>query len=118
MPKPKKHVFICAQSRPTDDPKGSCVDKGCQEVLTEFQQEFQARELWGKFAVATSSCLGTCYVAESSGLGPCYFGPSVLVYPDNVMYGKVKKSDVKTIIEQHLLEDTPVTDLQVPADVW
>nr|VFJ67971.1 MAG: (2Fe-2S) ferredoxin [Candidatus Kentron sp. FW] len=107
MPKPKKHVFICSQSRPADHPKGSCADHGCQEVMAEFQQEFQARNLWQEFSLAGTSCLGTCF-----------FGPSVLVYPDSVMYGKVKKSDVKTIIDQHLLEDTPVADLQVPADVW
>nr|VFK28250.1 MAG: (2Fe-2S) ferredoxin [Candidatus Kentron sp. MB]VFK32555.1 MAG: (2Fe-2S) ferredoxin [Candidatus Kentron sp. MB]VFK75976.1 MAG: (2Fe-2S) ferredoxin [Candidatus Kentron sp. MB] len=105
--KPKKHVFVCAQSRPADHPKGSCDGHGCQEILNEFQQEFVTRNLWEEFSLASTSCLGTCG-----------FGPSVLVYPDSVMYGKVTKSDVKTIIEQHLLDDKPVADLQVPADAW
>nr|VFK00654.1 MAG: (2Fe-2S) ferredoxin [Candidatus Kentron sp. LFY] len=105
--RPKKHVFICTQSRPSNHPKGSCADRGCKEVLAEFQQEFVARDLWAEFSLASTSCLGAC---ES--------GPAVLVYPESVMYGKVTKSDVKTIIEQHLLEDKPVTDLQAPSDVW
>jgi (2Fe-2S) ferredoxin len=45
-------------------------------------------------------------------------GPSVLVYPEGVMYGKLKKEDVKTIIEQYLLGDEPVASLMVPAEVW
>jgi len=45
-------------------------------------------------------------------------GPSVLVYPEGVMYGKVKKDDVLTIIEQHLLGGEPVADLMVPAEIW
>nr|VFK54586.1 MAG: (2Fe-2S) ferredoxin [Candidatus Kentron sp. TUN]VFK57626.1 MAG: (2Fe-2S) ferredoxin [Candidatus Kentron sp. TUN] len=105
--RPKKHVFVCTQSRPADHPKGSCAEHGCQEILTEFQQEFQARNLWEEFSLASTSCLGTCQL-----------GPSVLVYPDSVMYGKVTKSDVKTIVEQHLLKNKPVAELQVPSDVW
>nr|VFK17787.1 MAG: (2Fe-2S) ferredoxin [Candidatus Kentron sp. LPFa]VFK31769.1 MAG: (2Fe-2S) ferredoxin [Candidatus Kentron sp. LPFa] len=105
--RPKKHVFICVQSRPADHPKGSCGARGGEEILLEFQKEFQARNLWEGFSLANASCLGACE-----------FGPTVLVYPESVMYGKVTKSDVKTIIEQHLLEDKPVTELQVPSDVW
>ena len=51
-------------------------------------------------------------------MGPCSLGPSVLVYPEGVMYGNVKKDDVKTIIEQHLLNGEPVSALQVPSEVW
>nr|VFK78776.1 MAG: (2Fe-2S) ferredoxin [Candidatus Kentron sp. SD] len=105
--RPKKHVFICSQSRPADHPKGSCANRGCEEVLMQFQQEFQTRNLWENFSLASTSCLGACQ-----------FGPTVLVYPDGVMYGKVTGPDVKTIIEQHLLGDKPVTELRVPSDVW
>jgi (2Fe-2S) ferredoxin len=34
------------------------------------------------------------------------------------MYGKLKKEDVKTIIEQHLLGGEPVASLMVPAEIW
>jgi (2Fe-2S) ferredoxin len=51
-------------------------------------------------------------------MGPCGVGPSVLVYPEGVLYGKVQKSDVKTIVEQHLIGGKPVTELQVPKDIW
>jgi (2Fe-2S) ferredoxin len=35
-----------------------------------------------------------------------------------VLYGKVQKADVKTIIDQHLLGGEPVTELIAPAEIW
>lgn len=107
MAKPKKHVFVCTQSRPPGHPRGSCGAKGSMEVFQEFLQQFEKRGLWGRCAVTGSGCIG-----------PCVNGPSVLVYPEGVMYGAVGKEDVAAIIEEHLLNDKPVDRLKVPAEVW
>lgn len=107
MGKPQKHVFVCTQSRPVDHPRGSCAAKGSTAVLQEFMQQFQQRELWGRFSVAGSSCLGTCGT-----------GPSVVVYPEGVMYAGVDKDDVAAIIDEHLLGGKPVERLKAPAEVW
>ncbi len=107
MAKPVKHVFVCTHSRPADHPRGSCGEKGSAAVLQEFMTQFQLRQLWGRFSVAGSTCLGTCGT-----------GPSVLVYPEGVMYGGVKKEDVAAIIDEHLLDDKPVERLKVPPEVW
>lgn len=107
MSKPKKHVFVCTQSRPADHPRGSCAAKGSGSVLQEFMQRFEKRQLWGRYAVAGSICLGTCGT-----------GPSVLVYPEGVMYGGVSKDDVTAIIEEHLFGDKPVERLKVPEVIW
>ncbi len=107
MPRPEKHVFVCTQNRPAGHPRGSCASSGCGQVMNEFMSQIQARNLFDKIALTNTGCLG-----------PCGFGSSVLVYPDGVMYGKVKPVDVATIIEQHLLGGEPVASLQVPAEVW
>jgi (2Fe-2S) ferredoxin len=107
MAKPDKHVFVCTQSRPPGHPRGSCGANGSMVVFQEFLQQFEQRKLWGRFAVTGSSCLG-----------PCGNGPSVLVYPEGVMYGGVSKNDVAAIIEEHLLDDRPVERLKVPAEIW
>jgi (2Fe-2S) ferredoxin len=105
---PKKHILVCVQGRPTGHPRGSCQDKGCAAVWQAFTDEFQQRNLWSSgLQLTNTGCLG-----------PCHLGPSVLVYPEGVMYGKVGKDDVKTIIEQHLLGGTPVASLVVPPEVW
>nr|VFJ62360.1 MAG: (2Fe-2S) ferredoxin [Candidatus Kentron sp. FM]VFJ77150.1 MAG: (2Fe-2S) ferredoxin [Candidatus Kentron sp. FM]VFK22604.1 MAG: (2Fe-2S) ferredoxin [Candidatus Kentron sp. FM] len=107
MPRPSKHVFICTRSRPADDPTGSCNHSGADEVVEEFMAQFQARNLWQDFVFTKTGCLGYCQ-----------FGPTVLVYPDGVLYGKVTKADVTAIIDEHLMAGKPVERLQVPADVW
>lgn len=107
MPKPKKHVFVCTQGRPPGHPRGSCAQRGCGEVLDEFYNQFQTRNLWGEFLVTSSGCMG-----------PCSNGPSVVVYPEGVMYGGVTRGDVAAIIDEHLLGDVPVDRLRVPAEIW
>ncbi len=107
MPRPEKHVFVCTQNRPQGHPRGSCASSGCAEIMDAFMDEIQVRNLFEKIALTNTGCMG-----------PCGMGPSVLVYPEGVMYGKLKKDDVKTIIEQHLLGGEPVANLMVPAEVW
>lgn len=107
MPRPEKHVFICTQARPAGHPRGSCSEKGCVEVAETLWAEMQERNLFGRFAATSTGCFG-----------PCGMGPNILVYPEGVMYNNVRKEDVATIIEQHLLGGEPVTALQAPADVW
>jgi (2Fe-2S) ferredoxin len=75
--------------------------------MNEFMNEIQACNLYEKIGLTNTGCMG-----------PCMIGPSVLVYPEGIMYGKLKKEDVKIIIEQHLLGDEPVADLMVPAEIW
>lgn len=106
MSKPAKHVFICSQNRGPGHPRGSCAQSGATPVLEEFAHEFQQRNLNGKFALTATGCLGPCN------------GPHVLVYPEGVMYWKVTRDDVKAIIDEHLLGDTPIERLRAPQEVW
>lgn len=108
MPKPKKHLLVCVQGRPKGHPRGSCQEKGCGQVWQAFSDAFTARNLWSSgFLLTNTGCLG-----------PCHLGPSVLVYPEGVMYAGIKLADVETIIDEHLLRDQPVERLKAPADVW
>jgi len=107
MPRPDKHVFVCTQSRPAGHPRGSCSQFNSNEVMEAFMAAFQEHDLWGVHKVSASSCIG-----------PCFTGPSVLVYPEGVMYIKVKPEDVNEIIEKHLKGGEVVERLMAPADVW
>ncbi len=107
MPRPAKHVFVCTQQQPPHHPRGSCVQQGCGEVFDAFLAELQGRNLFGSLQVTATGCLG-----------PCTAGPSVLVYPEGVMYGGVRKADVAEILEQHLLGGEPVERLQASPELW
>jgi (2Fe-2S) ferredoxin len=107
MPKPEKHVFVCAQARPDGHPRGSCQQKGCGAIAEEFWFQLQGRNLLGPVQLTTTACIG-----------PCGVGPNVLVYPDGVMYSGISKDNVTTIVEQHLVGGTPVEALLAPADMW
>ena len=107
MPRPERHVFVCSQARPPGHPRGSCGQRGCREVVDEFMTQFQQRQCFDKVAVTATACLG-----------PCGSGPSVLVYPEGIMYGNVTKADVSVIFDEHLLGGNPVERLKVPASIW
>lgn len=107
MSKPQKHVFVCAQARPPEHPKGSCGRSGAAPVFQTFMQQFEQGQLYGRYALTTTGCIGAC--SE---------GPTVLVYPEGILYGKVQPEDVAEIISEHLLNDRPVTRLLAPEDVW
>lgn len=107
MPRPQKHVFICTQARPTGHPRGSCAQKGCGQVMEEFLNQLQQRNLFDRIMVTATGCIG-----------PCGFGANVLVYPGGIMYGSVTAADVATIFDEHLLGDTTVARLMLPSDVW
>ena len=107
MPKPEKHIFVCMQSRPMWHPRPSCERKNCNEIADEFYKQLEGRQLVEKIQVTTTGCLG-----------PCMNGPTVLVYPEGVMYGGLKKEDVNTIFDEHILKDEPVESLMMPKEVW
>lgn len=107
MPKPDKHVFICVQSRPAGHPRPSCGQNNCVEIAEEFYKLQQEKQAFDKIQVTTTGCLG-----------PCSAGPSVLVYPDGVMYGQLKKEDVSRIFDEHLEKGQVVNELLVDSSLW
>ncbi|MCU7939563.1 MAG: (2Fe-2S) ferredoxin domain-containing protein [gamma proteobacterium symbiont of Bathyaustriella thionipta] len=107
MPKPEKHVFVCVQNRPPEHPRPSCGQKNCAEIAEEFYSHLQQSQLFDKIQVTTTGCLG-----------PCSEGPTVLVYPEGIMYGGIKKDDVATIFNEHLRNNKPVEQLMVSKTFW
>jgi (2Fe-2S) ferredoxin len=76
-------------------------------VYEEFLWQLQSRNLLNKVQVTATGCMG-----------PCSEGPSVLVYPQGVMYGGVGKKDVAEIFDQHLEQGQPVERLLMNPEFW
>jgi (2Fe-2S) ferredoxin len=107
MPKPAKHVFVCTQQRPPGHPRSSCAQAGCAAVYEEFLWQLQQRNLFASVQVTATGCMG-----------PCSEGPSVLVYPEGVMYAKLKQGDVARIFDSRLVGGEPVAELKVAPEFW
>jgi len=52
----------------------------------------------------------------SGCLDQCEHGPTVVVYPDAVWYGRVTANDVEEIIESHIVNGKPVERLMLPEE--
>jgi (2Fe-2S) ferredoxin len=101
----ERHVFICTNERPADNPKGSCKTRGSEDVLQRFKTLVGERGLTATVRAQKCGCLDYCS-----------FGPTVVVYPDGVWYGRVTPQDVDEIVDSHLAGGVPVDRLRVPPD--
>jgi (2Fe-2S) ferredoxin len=109
LPKPEKHVFVCAQVREFGHPFGSCSQNQADDTFMYFLAELKQRDLNGRIQVTNTGCLG----------GPCAAGPTVIVYPDGVKYHAVRTpEDVAAIFDEHLLGGKPVERLLLPKEYW
>lgn len=88
MPHRERYLFVCTNRRPDDNPKGSCAQKGSEEVLAKLKQALVARGLVKQFRACSAGCLDMC---ES--------GISIVQEPDHVAYGHVTLADVDAIVD-------------------
>ena len=106
MPPYLRHVFVCTNRRPADNPKGSCAEKGSEAVLERFKVELHNRGLKGKMRANAAGCLDACA-----------FGTSVVVYPEGVWYAGVKVEDVDRFIESCRIQPGQLEHLYPPLKV-
>ena len=98
----EKHIFICENKRPEGHPRGCCAEKNSAEVKELFKKRL--KELG----------LSTSVRANSAGcLDACEYGVTVVVYPEQIWYGKVTIDDVEEIIQQHMIKNIPVERLKI-----
>jgi (2Fe-2S) ferredoxin len=97
-----RHVFVCVNLREPGNPKGCCAEKGGEEVREEFKKQLAERGLKARIRANAAGCLDQCAR-----------GVSVVVYPEQVWYGAVRREDVAEIVEQHLVGGVPVERLRL-----
>ena len=99
----KKHVFVCETKRGDEDSRGSCSQKGSKEFRAILKDEIAKRELKSWIRINTAGCLGTCNQ-----------GISMVIYPEEIWYGKVTEDDIAEIVEKTLLKDELIDRLMMP----
>ena len=107
MPKPERQVLVCVNSRPPGNPKGSCAEKGGQELFDRLKEHLRERGLEGRVMATRTYCLKHCSR-----------GSVLAVQPDNVWYAGVTGADLAEICASHLEGGKPVDRLLMPDIPW
>jgi (2Fe-2S) ferredoxin len=98
----EKHIFICENEREPNDPRGCCSNKGSKAIRQMFKKRLKELGLNQKVRANCAGCLDACT-----------FGPSIVVYPEQVWYGGVKPEDVEEIIQNHIMNNVFVERLLI-----
>lgn len=80
------HLFICTKNR--NGEQKSCADGDNLELKPILKDAIAERGLKGKVRVCESSCFGLCET-----------GPNIILYPQQILYSNVHKSDLPEILE-------------------
>lgn len=104
MPGYQRHVFVCTNERAADHPRGSCKHRGGVEVRDALKKALTARGLSAEVRANAAGCLDQCEQ-----------GVTVVVYPEQVWYGRVTVADVDELVERHLVGGEVVERLLLAA---
>ncbi len=102
MSRYERHIFVCINERPPGHPKGCCHDKGSAEIRDLLKAELGRRGLAAFVRANNSGCLDACA-----------HGPSMVIYPDGIWYGGVKKEDVPEIVERTIIHGEVIQRLLI-----
>lgn len=104
MPYFSHHIFVCTNTRPSGHPRGSCNPDGSGSLRERFVEGVKRRGLKATVRANAAGCLDQCE-----------HGPTVVVYPEGIWYGKVQASDVDEILDAHVVGGIPVARLRLDA---
>jgi (2Fe-2S) ferredoxin len=102
MPKFERHIFVCTNVRDASSPRGCCDPAGQAELQKALKAKLAERGLKGRVRANKSGCLDQCE-----------HGPNMVVYPEAVWYGGVRKEDLDEIVESHIIGGEPVRRLMI-----
>ena len=97
-----KHIFVCENKRPDGHPRGCCADKNSPELRQKLKSRLKQLGLNANVRANAAGCLDACE-----------FGPTIVIYPEQIWYGGVTESDIEEIIQSHVIENKPVERLKI-----
>ena len=103
MPAFTHHVFICGNVREPGHRRGCCDPRGQQALKDAFKAELKRAGLGGSARANHAGCLDQCE-----------HGPTVVIYPQGIWYGKVTPEDVPRIVSKTLVGGEILADLLIP----
>ena len=78
------HIFICCNQRSPGHTRGCCDPSGAEQLRNAFKTEVKRRGLNPLVRANKAGCLEQCEL-----------GPTVVIYPQGIWYGRVQLEDVR-----------------------
>jgi (2Fe-2S) ferredoxin len=88
MPKRERYVWVCTNRRADGHPKGSCAQKGSEQLRDALKTAVAQAGLHKRVRVCASGCIDLCWV-----------GSTVAVMPDMTFLGHVTDADIPALVE-------------------
>ena len=105
MPAFTHHIFVCCNRRELGHSRGCCDPDGSEKLREAFKQELKKRKLGPLVRANKAGCLDQCEL-----------GPTVVVYPQGIWYGRVQLSDVPRIVAETVVAGRILPDLLIPEE--
>ena len=99
----ERHVFFCCNQRKNGS--ACCEDHGASELRAYAKDRVKQLGLSGE---------GKTRINQAGCLDRCAEGPSVVIYPEGVWYTVKSETDVKEIMESHVMKGEVVSRLLMP----
>jgi len=77
-----------------------CTSLGCKKVKEALEQELESNGLKEQVPVKEVGCIGDCSL-----------GPSLIVYPEGIIYYRLRPEDAATIVREHIIQGRVVEEL-------
>ena len=106
MAKFTKHIFVCCNRRSPGHARGCCDPDGNEALRGLIKSEIKKRGLGSHIRANKAGCLDQCEL-----------GPTVVIYPQAIWYGGVKREDVQRIIDHSIVGDEILEDLLIPDEM-
>jgi (2Fe-2S) ferredoxin len=97
----QNHVFVCTNRRAEGHEKGSCAQKGSEQLRNYMKEKAGALKI-PKTRINTAGCLDRCE-----------YGPVFVIYPQGTWYSVKTREDVDEILQTHLIEGRIVERLLI-----
>jgi (2Fe-2S) ferredoxin len=97
------HLFVCCNQRDPAHPRGCCASKDSEKIREALKAELKRRGL-----------TGTVRANEAGCLDQCEFGPTMVIYPQQIWYGGLTEADVPRIVEETVIGGRILPDLRIP----
>jgi len=98
----RHHVFFCVNQRPNGE--ACCADHDAEGVRGYAKQRIKELGLSGE---------GKVRINSAGCLDRCELGPVLVVYPEEIWYTYVDKSDIDEIILEHIENGRIVERLRI-----